>query len=152
MLIIQFIFLILRFISKLIETKNHPKCLIGYLDDAMRPLVLILSKFSVFLKTFKNGYKDINKNNGLMYLRINDDKLQEKYETIWAQIENLQNIELNALLVYDDRYTKTKTRAYDDKVYTNCHGLNVPEDNVECESVLLILYLFIRANIVSKYI
>lgn len=32
------------FISKLIETKNKPKYLIEYLDDAIRPLVLILPK------------------------------------------------------------------------------------------------------------
>ena len=31
-------------ISKLIETKNKPKYLTEYLDDAIRPLVLILPK------------------------------------------------------------------------------------------------------------
>ena len=31
------------------------------------------------------------------------------------------------------RYTKTKTRKYDHKIYTNCRGLNVPEDDIECE-------------------
>ena len=34
-------------------------------------------------------------------------------------MEDLKNIELNALLVYDDRYIKTKIRTYSDKVYTN---------------------------------
>ena len=41
---------------------------------------------------------------------------------------------MNALPVYDDRYMKTKIRTYGYKVYTNFHGLNVPEDGAECES------------------
>ena len=61
-------------------------------------------------------------------------KLLEKYKAIWTKIEDLKNIELNALPVYDDRYIKTKIRTYGDKVYTNFRGLNVPEDDTECES------------------
>ena len=63
-----------------------------------------------------------------------DEKLLEKYKAIWIKIEYLKNIELNALPDYDDRYIKTKTRTYGDKVYTNFHGLNVPEDDTECKS------------------
>ena len=40
---------------------------------------------------------------------------------------------MNAFPVYDDSYTKTKIRTYDNKVYTNFRGLNVPEDDTECE-------------------
>ena len=47
---------------------------------------------------------------------INDEKLLEKYKTIWTKTEDLRNIELNALPVYDDRYIKTKIRTYGDKV------------------------------------
>ena len=36
-----------------------------------------------------------------MSLHINDDKLLEQYDAIQAKIENLKNIELNALPVYD---------------------------------------------------
>ena len=51
--------------------KNISKYLIGYLDDLRRPLVLILLKMSGYDKTFqdKNGDKDKNKNNKLMYIR-----------------------------------------------------------------------------------
>ena len=42
--------------------------------------------------------------------------LLEKYKTIWTKIEDLINIELNALPVYDRRYIKTKIKTYDDKV------------------------------------
>ena len=47
---------------------------------------------------------------------INDEKLLEKYKTIWTKTEDLRNIELNTLPVYDDRYIKTKIRTYGDKV------------------------------------
>ena len=43
-----------------------------------------------------------------MSFPINDKKLLEKYKTIWIKIEDLKNIELNALPVYDDRYIKIK--------------------------------------------
>ena len=33
-----------------------------------------------------------------------------------------------------DRYIKTKIKAYGDRAYTNFRGLNVPEDDIECES------------------
>ena len=35
-------------------------------------------------------------------------KLLEKYKAIWNKIEDLKNIELNALLVYFDRDISTK--------------------------------------------
>ena len=54
------------------------------------------------------------------------------------KIEDLINITLNALPVYDDRYIETKIRTFGDKVYTNFHGLNVPEDDIECESFTII--------------
>ena len=47
-----------------------------------------------------------------------DEKLLENYEAIWTKLEDLKNIKLNALPVYDDRYIKTKVRLYGNKVYT----------------------------------
>ena len=40
---------------------------------------------------------------------------------------------MNALPLYDDRYIKTKRR-----IYTNFCGLNLPEDDVECESFTIV--------------
>ena len=73
-----------------------------------------------------------------MSFPINDDKILEKQKTIWAKVEDLQKIKLDALPFYDDRYTKSKTRASGDKVYTNFRSLNVPEDGVDCESFIVI--------------
>ena len=47
-----------------------------------------------------------------------DGMLWEKYKTIWTKIEDL-NIELNALLIYDDKYIKTEIRTYDEFILTS---------------------------------
>ena len=74
----------------------------------------------------------------------------QKYKAIWTKTEDFKYINLNALPIYDDRYIKTKIRTCGDKVYTNFHGLNVPENDKECESLpslLLILYLYMKTNL-----
>ena len=80
--------------------------MIGYLDEAMKPLVLILSKITGYVKTVKD--KDGNKDNKLMSFLINDENLIRKYKTICTKFEDLKNIKLNALAVYDGRYIKIK--------------------------------------------
>ena len=66
--------------------------MLGYLGDVIRPLFLLLSKMSRYVKTFKDKSRN-NKNNKLMMLlRINDNKLLEKYKTIWTKVEDLENI------------------------------------------------------------
>ena len=73
-----------------------------------------------------------------MSFRINDEKLLEKYKATWTKIDDLKNIKLNASPVYDDRYIKTKIRTFGDKVFTNFCALNVPDDDIECESFTVI--------------
>ena len=77
-------------------------------------------------------FKD--KNIKFMSSGIGNDKLLEKYKTIWTKIKDTQNIKLNCLLFYDHRYVKTNIRTYGNRFYTNFCGLNVPEDSVGCES------------------
>ena len=72
-----------------------------------------------------------------MSFQIDGGKLSEKFKTIWTKIEDLKNIELNALPVYGDRY-KNQIRTYGDKVYTNFRGLIVPEVGVECKCFAII--------------
>ena len=52
---------------------------------------------SGYIETFKIKEGDKDKNNKLMSFRIDDEKLLEKYKAIWTKIEDLKNIELNAL-------------------------------------------------------
>ena len=60
--------------------------------------------------------------------------------------------ELNTLPVYDDRYIKTKTRTYGDKVYTKFRGLNVPEDDKQCESFTVISIVYKNKYYLQVYL
>ena len=87
-------------ISKLVRTKTTSKYLtVLSLDKAIRPLVLIMSKMSGYVKTSK--VKE-GKNN-LMSFRLDDEKLLEKYKVIWIKTEDLKNIKLNVLPAYGGR-------------------------------------------------
>ena len=97
-----------------------------------------MPKISGIIKTFKFRDGDRDKNNELMSFCIDDEGIFEKYKAIWTKTEDLKNVELNTLPVYDDRYIKAKIRTYSDKFCTNFRGLNVPEDDIECESFAVI--------------
>ena len=91
-----------------------------------------------YIETFKDKSGVKNKNNKFLSLPMDDYKLLEKYKNIWTKIEDLQNIELDALPVYDGRYIKTKIRTCCDNVYTNLHSINLPEYGAECKSFTII--------------
>ena len=55
----------------LVKGKTNANYMIGYLDNDIRPLDLILPKMSWYVKTFKD--KGEGNNNKLMSLRIDDD-------------------------------------------------------------------------------
>ena len=79
--------------------------------------------------------RDKDESNKLMPFCIDDEKL---LKAIWTKIEDLRNIELNALPGSDDRYIKIKIRTDRKNVYTNFRGVNVPEDDIEWESFIVI--------------
>ena len=58
-----------------------------------------MPKMSGYVKAFKIKDGD----DKLMSFCIDDEKLLKKYKAIWTLIENCKIIELNALLVHDDR-------------------------------------------------
>lgn len=60
-----------------------PKYFIRYLDEVIKPLVLIVSKISGYFKIFEE------KTDELISLHIDDDHLFEKYKPIWTLIEDL---------------------------------------------------------------
>ena len=115
--------MIVQSFPKLVETKNCSKDLIGHMDETIGPLVLIFPKM-----IFKDKDGDKNENDKLMSLLVDGDKLLEKQKSIQNKIENLRNIELNALPTYDDGYINTKMKTFGDKVCNNFCGLSVPED------------------------
>ena len=117
-------------ISKLVDTNNNSTYLIEYLGEVTTPLVLTLPKLSEYIKTFKDKGGEKKKNNKLLSLSTDNDKLLEKYKNIWTKIEDLINIEVEVLPVYDNNYVKTDIRTYGNKVHNNFQGLTIPEDGV----------------------
>ena len=87
--------------------------MIGNLDKFIRLLVLI----SFDVKTIKVEVWNKNKNHKLMSLRIDDEKLLEKYKSIWTKIGDLKK--LNWML-YQSMMIDIST--------PNFRGLDVPED------------------------
>ena len=59
---------------------------------------------SAYVKTFKVKDGDKDKKNKLMSLLVDDEKLFAENETTWTKMEDVKNIDMNALQVYDDRY------------------------------------------------
>ena len=58
-------------------------------------------------------------------------------------------------MLYDDRYIKSKIRTFSVNVYPNFRGLNVLENDIECEcfTVIFIDYLLVyKKGITCKYI
>ena len=60
--------------------------MIGYLDEDIRALVLIMPKTSGYVKTLKVE----DKNNELMFFYIVYEKILPKYKAIWTKIEDLK--------------------------------------------------------------
>ena len=77
---------------------------------------------------------------------LNYEKPLEKYKAVLTKIEDVKNIELNALPVYNDRSIKTKIRTYGNEVYTNYRVINMLEDGAECESFR---FIYIDSLLVS---
>ena len=73
-------------ISKLIKIKTNSKYLIGCLAKAIRPLVLIMPKISIYIKTFTIKDRDQYESNKFMTFHIEDEKLVGKYKIIWTKI------------------------------------------------------------------
>ena len=69
----------------------------------------------------------------------------------------IENVKLNALSDFNDRYITTKRGTYDGKAYTYFRDFNVLKDHIKHESFTVIpinslLYLLMKTNIICKYI
>ena len=126
-------------------TKNSLKYFIGYNDgDVIRPLCMILTQMIGYVKYF-----DSNKT---MSFKVSDNKLLKKCNKIWEKISNLLDIKFDSEPVYGDvdKYIKTKTKMFGDRVNTNFQGKKVPRENASYKYLSLIMLDFvIRVN--KKY-
>ena len=105
-----------RNLTKLVRKEKNPK-----LQISISSLFQVIQSWNLKCK-FKYGFSIA---------------LCKKVNVLWFQ-EKRYSETLNALPVYNDRYIKTKIRAFHDKVSTNFRGLNVPEDDIACQSFTVI--------------
>ena len=89
-------------ISKLIETKTNSKYLIGYLNNVIKPLFLILPRLDGYVKTCKIKDKDKYKNNKMMSVRKDDDKILKNIKPLRLQYFTV--ISIGSSLVYKNKY------------------------------------------------
>ena len=65
-----------------------------------------------------------------MSFRIKDDSVLTKYDDIWNRIKGLFGIKFHSKLVYDEKYTKTKVKAFNSVVHTIFWGDEIPKEGV----------------------
>ena len=81
--------------------------MIGYSHKDVNPLVLTMPKMTGYVETLKVKDRDKKK---LMVFCIDDEKLLKNIKLVALRLKILKNINLNTLVLYDDRYIKTKIR------------------------------------------
>ena len=80
------------------------KYFIGYKEgEIVKPLSIILSQMSGYIKYFENGRKNIS-------FVIKDDDVLDKCNEIWDKIKEKLNMKFHSMPVYDEKYIKTKAR------------------------------------------
>ena len=80
------------------------KYFIDYTDNnVIRPLCIILSQMSGYIKYFDDGGKN-------MSFKIEDDTVLVKYNEIWKK--NVLNIKCHSKSAYDEKYIKTKVEIF----------------------------------------
>ena len=126
-------------VSNKVKGNNETvKYYIGYIDESVVPLCLILPQMSGWIKYFENGGKNLS-------FKIEDDEVYIKYNNIWNKVkELLGNIKLSSDVIYDDQYIKTKVKTFN-MVKTLFSDDIIPEEKVECECIS-----FISADSVLK--
>ena len=94
-------------ISKRVKNNNDTsKYFIGHNDeDKIRPLYIILSQMSGYIKYFENDSKS-------MLFKIKDEDVYLKYNEIWNKIKSILNVKLHSQPIYDEKYIKTKVKTF----------------------------------------
>ena len=100
------------------------KYFIGYKEgEIVKPLCIILPQMSGYIKYFENGGKN-------MSFLIKNDRVLNKYNTIWDKIKETLNIKFHSMPVYDEKYIKAKVREFNGVIKTNFLGDEIPKENV----------------------
>ena len=96
-----------------------------------------------------NAYaKYLDKNNKYINLLVNDKEILKKYSEILKKIKSLIKEEFNSEPVYNGKYSKTKIKIYNNRVYTNFQHNKIPKHNEYCAclSVTLLDSIFVNSD------
>ena len=99
------------------------KHFIGYQEELIKPLRIILRQMSGYIKYFKNGSKN-------MCLLIKDDEVRDKYNEISDTMKIKLGIEFHSEPVDENNYVKAKVREFDGVIKTNFLGNDMPKENM----------------------
>ena len=108
--------------------KGSFKYFIGYINETDAfpvSLRIKLLHMNRYVKYFDSNSKCMN-------LSVHDKELLKNYNETWDKISNLLKKEFDSIPVYDNKYIKTKTKIYNNKINTNFQGEKIPEDNEYC--------------------
>ena len=125
------------------------KYFIGYLEDELvKPLCIILSQVSGYIKYFENG----GKNKSFL---IKDNEVWNKYDRIWDVIKDKLGINFYSELVYEYKYLKSKVREFDGIIKPNFLDNNMPKENIDytcISSITIDSVLTIDKKIIHEFI
>ena len=95
----------------------------GYLhaDDIIKLLCIILSQMSGYIKYFDNGGKN-------MLFKIEAESTNLKYTGIRNKIKDTLNVKFYIQPIYDDKYIKTKVKAFNSMINTLFLGDEIPKE------------------------
>ena len=74
-----------------------------------------------YIKYFDNGRKN-------MLFKIEDESVYIKYAKIWDKIKGLLNVKFFSQPIYDDKYIKTKIKAFNNMTNTLFSGDEIPKE------------------------
>ena len=110
--------------NKFKHNKKVFKHFIGYQKgEIVKPLCIILSQMSGYIKYFENGSKS-------MSFLIKDDEVWDKYDKMWEVIKDKLGIIFYSEPVYEYKYLKAKVGESDGIIRTNFLGNGIPKENM----------------------
>ena len=111
-------------VSNKVKNNNEiSKYFIGYLNDIVVPLCVILPQMDGYIKYFENGGKN-------MSFKIEDDEVYIKYNQIWNKIKELLGVKFYSEPIYEDKYIKTKVKTFSSVINTLYSGDKIPKERV----------------------
>ena len=111
-------------VSNKVKNNNEiSKYFIGYLNDIVVPLCVILPQLDGYIKYFENGGKN-------MSFKIEDDEVYIKYNQIWNKIKELLGVKFYSEPIYEDKYIKTKVKTFSSVINTLFSGDKIPKERV----------------------